>query len=94
MSFFTWIVVGLLAGALAKVIFPGPNGDSWLRTMVLGILGGLIGGFLGTRLLGTSGMTGFNVASILQATGGALVVLLGHHLLGKKKGGGGPALKR
>ena len=93
MSFFTWIFTGLLAGALAKVIFPGPNGDSWLRTMLLGIIGGLVGGFLGTRLLGSSGMTGFNIASILHATGGSLVVLIIHHLVGKKKGGGGPALK-
>lgn len=93
MGFFSWIFTGLVAGALAKLIFPGPNGDSWFRTTILGIIGGLIGGFLGERLLGSSGMTGFNFASILHATGGSLVVLVGHHILGKKKGGGDPKLK-
>lgn len=93
MGFFSWIFVGLLAGALAKLIFPGPNGNSWFRTMVLGILGGLVGGFLGEKLLGSAGMTGFDFKSILHATGGSLVVLVAHHLLGKKKDGGDKQLK-
>ncbi len=93
MGFFSWIFTGLVAGALAKLLFPGPNGDSWFRTTILGIIGGLIGGFLGERLLGSAGMTGFNFGSILHATGGSLVVLVGHHILGKKKGGGDPKLK-
>ena len=85
MGIFSWIFVGLLAGALAKLIFPGPNGRSWFRTMVLGIIGGLVGGFLGSRLLGSGGLTGFDFNSILHATGGSLVVLVAHHFLGKKK---------
>jgi uncharacterized membrane protein YeaQ/YmgE (transglycosylase-associated protein family) len=87
MTFFSWIFVGLIAGALAKLVFPGPNGNSWFRTMILGILGGLIGGYLGSALLASSGMTGFDFNSILHATGGSLVVLVAHHFLGKKKGG-------
>lgn len=88
MGFFAWIFTGLVAGALAKLIFPGPNGNSWFKTMLLGIIGGLVGGFAGERLLGSTGLTGFNFTSILHATGGSLVVLVAHHLLGKKKGGG------
>jgi len=52
MGFFAWIFTGLVAGALAKLIFPGPNGNSWLRTMVLGIIGGLLGALLVTQIDG------------------------------------------
>lgn len=74
MGFISWIILGLIAGALAKWIMPGKDGDSWLRTMVLGIVGAFVGGFVG-QFIGLSSADGINIASIFTATFGALIVL-------------------
>ncbi|MFT3875422.1 MAG: GlsB/YeaQ/YmgE family stress response membrane protein [Propioniciclava sp.] len=48
MGIFGWIVLGLLAGSIAKAILPGAQGGGWLATLVLGVVGALVGGFLGS----------------------------------------------
>jgi uncharacterized membrane protein YeaQ/YmgE (transglycosylase-associated protein family) len=48
MNIIAWIILGLLAGAIAKAIVPGYQGGNWLVTMVLGIIGAFIGGTLHT----------------------------------------------
>lgn len=76
MGILTWIVVGLIAGALAKLIMPGPDKGGWILTIVLGIVGAFVGGFVGGLLgLGGAQATGFNISTLLTATGGAIVVL-------------------
>ncbi|MBV34282.1 MAG: GlsB/YeaQ/YmgE family stress response membrane protein [Rickettsiales bacterium] len=76
MGILTWIVVGLVAGALAKLIMPGPDGGGWILTIVLGIVGAFVGGFVG-GLLGLGGeATGLNIPTLLTATGGAIIILL------------------
>jgi uncharacterized membrane protein YeaQ/YmgE (transglycosylase-associated protein family) len=52
MGFLGWIVLGLVAGALAKLIMPGDDPGGILVTMLLGIVGAVVGGFLGSRFLG------------------------------------------
>ncbi|NEQ24790.1 MAG: GlsB/YeaQ/YmgE family stress response membrane protein, partial [Microcoleus sp. SIO2G3] len=47
-----WIVLGLIAGALAKLIYPGDQGGGIIATIVLGILGALLGGWIGNNILG------------------------------------------
>lgn len=74
MGILTWIIVGLIAGALGKLISPGPDNQGWILTIVLGIVGAIVGGFISTAL-GFGGVTGFNLGSILVATGGAVLVL-------------------
>jgi len=75
MGIFAWIVLGLVAGALAKWLMPGKDGGGWIVTMVLGIVGAFVGGYLGS-LLGLGGATdGLNLGSIATATAGALLVL-------------------
>lgn len=74
MGFISWIILGLIAGALAKWIMPGNDGDSWLRTMILGIIGAFVGGFIG-QFAGFAPASGVNLPSIVTATVGALVVL-------------------
>ncbi|GAA04783.1 MULTISPECIES: GlsB/YeaQ/YmgE family stress response membrane protein [Photobacterium] len=72
MSIITWIIVGLIAGALAKWLMPGNDGGGWLATCGLGIAGSFAGGFLGSLLgIGASGFVG----TIVVATVGALVLL-------------------
>ncbi|WP_028116585.1 GlsB/YeaQ/YmgE family stress response membrane protein [Ferrimonas senticii] len=76
MGFFSWIILGLIAGALAKWLMPGKDGGGWLMTMVLGIAGAFVGGYLGTLLGLASQVDGINLPSLITATVGALVVLL------------------
>lgn len=74
MGILSWILLGLVAGALAKFIMPGKDGGGILITMVLGIVGAIVGGWLGAFFgLGTTG--GFNLGSIATATVGALLIL-------------------
>ena len=54
MGIIAWIVLGLIAGAIAKAIMPGRSGFGWLATIVLGIVGALLGGFLGSALFGVN----------------------------------------
>lgn len=74
MGFITWIVLGLLVGILAKWIMPGRDGGGFFMTALLGIVGAMVGGYVGT-LLGLGSVTGFNIPSIALATAGALIVL-------------------
>ena len=70
-----WIVVGLVAGILAKVAMPGPDPGGVILTIVVGIAGALIGGFVVENLLGGPGVTGINLTSILVATLGSIILL-------------------
>jgi uncharacterized membrane protein YeaQ/YmgE (transglycosylase-associated protein family) len=67
-----WILVGLIAGALAKWVMPGKDPGGIFVTILIGIAGGLIGGFIGSKIgLGGSG----NIVNILIATAGAILLL-------------------
>ncbi len=82
MGIISWIVFGLLAGILAKFIMPGEDGGGFIRTTLLGVVGALVGGFIGTRL-GFGDVTGFNIRSFAIAIAGALIVLWGYRKLKK-----------
>ena len=75
MGIFAWIIFGLIAGAFAKFIMPGRQGGGIILTIVLGIVGAVVGGFIGTHLLGFGDISGFDLRSIAIAVGGALLVL-------------------
>ncbi len=74
MGILSWIVLGLIAGILAKWIMPGRDGGGIIMTLILGIAGAFVGGWLGT-MLGFGSVTGFNLGSIVTAMVGALVLL-------------------
>lgn len=82
MGILTWIVVGLVAGALAKLIMPGKDPGGIIVTILLGIVGAVIGGYLGAEL-GLGSVTGFNLVSILLAIGGALLLLFLYRVIKK-----------
>lgn len=71
-----YIVIGLLGGAIAKAILPGRQGGGWLATMALGIVGALLGGFLGGLLLNVSYGNIFSIKGLIFSVVGALLVLL------------------
>jgi len=71
-----WIILGLIAGAIAKAILPGRQGGGWIVTLILGIVGALLGGFIGSAIFGV-GIDGFfDLSTWLLAIGGAIIVLL------------------
>lgn len=81
MGIFSWIVLGLLAGALAKLLMPGRDGGGWIVTILLGVAGAFVGGYLGS-LLGLGGATdGINLGSLATATAGAFVLLFVYKLI-------------
>jgi uncharacterized membrane protein YeaQ/YmgE (transglycosylase-associated protein family) len=75
MGILAWIVLGLLAGALARFILPGSDSMGWIMTILVGIVGAFIGGYVAT-LVGFGSVTGFNLTSLLTATGGAILLLV------------------
>jgi uncharacterized membrane protein YeaQ/YmgE (transglycosylase-associated protein family) len=75
MGVLSWIVLGLVAGAIAKFIMPGNDPGGILVTMLLGIVGAVVGGFVGTAL-GFGTISGFDVRSLLLAIGGTLFFLI------------------
>jgi uncharacterized membrane protein YeaQ/YmgE (transglycosylase-associated protein family) len=75
MGILAWILLGLVAGALAKFIMPGQQGGGLVLTTVLGVVGAMVGGFLGTYVLGFGDISGFDLRSIGIAVCGALLVL-------------------
>lgn len=76
MGIIGWIVLGLLAGAIAKLILPGNQGGGWLVTLILGIVGALLGGFIGSAIFGVGIEGFFDLSTWLLAIGGAILVLL------------------
>ena len=89
MGFMSWVVVGLLAGALGKWIMPGKDPGGIFVTMLIGIAGGMVGGWIGS-FIGLGGMTGFNFGSLLTATAGAVLLLFLYRKF-KQKDAGPPA---
>ena len=74
MSILAWIVLGLIAGAIAKAIMPGRDPGGFIVTALIGIVGAFIGGFIGNMITG-AGLNGFSLWSILLAIVGSLLLL-------------------
>ena len=83
MGILSWIVVGLIAGILAKWIMPGDQNAGFFVTMLLGIVGALLGGFI-MGLLGGPGINEFSLQTLLIATIGALLVLFLYGVMRKR----------
>jgi uncharacterized membrane protein YeaQ/YmgE (transglycosylase-associated protein family) len=77
----SWILFGLLAGAMAKFIMPGKDPGGCIGTVIIGILGAVIGGFVGTSVFDFGTVTGFNVRSFGIAILGAIILLTLYRLL-------------
>ncbi len=78
-----WIVLGFVAGYLAKLIMPGPDGGGFILTTILGIVGAVVGGFVGGMLFGESASinnNNFSIYSLIFAVIGAIIVLAVYRL--------------
>ena len=80
-----YIIVGLIGGAIAKAIFPGTQGGGWVATILLGIVGALLGGFLGGLLFNVSYSKIWSFEGLLFSVLGALLVLLIWGLMQKRR---------
>lgn len=76
MGIFAFLVLGLIAGAIARVVLPNRISGGWFITLTLGVVGALLGGWLGSTLLGASINEFWSLQSWALAVGGALVALL------------------
>ena len=76
MSIIGWIVLGLIAGAIAKAILPGRQGGGWLITLLLGVVGALLGGWIGSAIFNVGLENFWSLQTWLIAILGSIVVLL------------------
>lgn len=74
MGLIMFLLIGLVAGFIARALVPGPDPMGWLGTMVLGIVGSLVGGTLAALLFG--GSLEINAAGLVGSIIGAIIVLL------------------
>lgn len=86
MGIIGWIVLGLVAGAIAKLILPGKQGGGWIMTLILGVVGALLGGFIGSAIFGVGIDEFWSLSTWLLAIGGAIIVLLIWGLITKNRG--------
>lgn len=76
MGFFAFLILGLIAGAIAKAILPGEQGGGWFATLLLGVVGAMLGGMLGSFLFGAPLEEFWSLQTWALAIGGAILVLL------------------
>ena len=86
MGILSWIVLGLIAGAIARWVMPGKGPKGILVTMVIGIVGAFLGGFIGTAL-GMGSVDGFDLRSLFLSVVGAVALLLGYRALASRDTG-------
>jgi uncharacterized membrane protein YeaQ/YmgE (transglycosylase-associated protein family) len=82
MGWLTWIVIGLIAGVIAKMVMGDDLG--WIVTIILGIVGALVGGWVFSQFGGPV-VTGLNLMSIVVATVGAIIVLFAYSLITRRR---------
>lgn len=81
MSFIGFLILGLIAGAIAKLLMPGQQGGGFFLTMLLGVIGAMVGGWLGSVLFGVDLQEFWSLQTWLLAIAGSIVVLLIYGLI-------------
>jgi uncharacterized membrane protein YeaQ/YmgE (transglycosylase-associated protein family) len=88
MGILSWIIVGLIAGVLAKWIMPGKDPGGLIVTIILGIVGAIVGGFLVGLFTPGDPITGINIQTIVVATLGAILLLVVYRLITNRSAAG------
>ncbi|MER5399381.1 GlsB/YeaQ/YmgE family stress response membrane protein [Streptomyces sp. NBC_00659] len=82
MGIIAWILIGLLAGAIAKLLLPGKDPGGIIITMLIGVAGGLLGGWLGKVVFGVDSIDGFfDLSTWIAAIAGSLILLVLYRVL-------------
>lgn len=74
MGFLAFIILGLIVGAIVKAVMPGKVGGGWVTSIILGVVGAIVGGWLGTLIFNADLGSFFNIKTWLLSIGGGLVV--------------------
>ena len=91
MGFLAFLLLGLIAGAIAKAILPGRQGGGWFITLLLGVVGALLGGWLGGLLFGIDMNEFWSISTWLTAIVGSIIVLLIYGLVTRNSRSGSRA---
>jgi uncharacterized membrane protein YeaQ/YmgE (transglycosylase-associated protein family) len=87
MGIIAWIVVGLIGGMLAKLLMPGKDPGGIILTILLGIAGAVLGGFVAVALDISNGVDDFDIGSIVLSIIGSMILLLAYRLVvGDRRG--------
>jgi uncharacterized membrane protein YeaQ/YmgE (transglycosylase-associated protein family) len=81
LNIIAWIVVGLIGGFLGKALLPGKDPGGFILTILLGIAGALLGGFLSIALGLGDGVDDFDIGTIFLAIAGTIIILLGYRMV-------------
>lgn len=81
---FSWLVLGLIVGIIAKFFMPGKDPGGFFITIILGVAGAFVGGFIASRI-GFGTVSGFDLRSLLIAVGGAILLLAVYRAIKKNK---------
>ena len=84
MGIIVFLIVGLIAGFIARALVPGPDPMGWLGTMILGIVGSFVGGTLAALVFG--GTLDLSASGIIGSIIGAIIVLLMWRAMGGRRG--------
>jgi uncharacterized membrane protein YeaQ/YmgE (transglycosylase-associated protein family) len=84
MGFIAFLILGLIAGAIAKAILPGRQGGGWVITLILGVVGAFLGGWLGGMIFGSGLQEFFSIQTWLLAIVGSLIVLAIYGMVTKR----------
>ncbi|MBF4994704.1 GlsB/YeaQ/YmgE family stress response membrane protein [Arthrobacter gandavensis] len=84
MGIIAFLILGLIAGAIAKALLPGRQGGGIIITMVLGVVGALLGGFIGNAIFGIGLEEFFSIQTWLVAILGSVIVLLVYGMITKR----------
>jgi uncharacterized membrane protein YeaQ/YmgE (transglycosylase-associated protein family) len=77
LGFIWWLIIGLVAGLLARLIVPGRQPMGWVITLILGLVGSVVGGFISSLIFGYSATDpGFHTGGLIMSTIGAIIVLV------------------
>ncbi|CAH0134905.1 MULTISPECIES: GlsB/YeaQ/YmgE family stress response membrane protein [unclassified Arthrobacter] len=76
MGILAFLILGLIAGAIAKAVLPGRQGGGWVITLVVGVVGAILGGWIGSLIFGGGLADFFDLRTWLLAILGAVIVLL------------------
>ena len=88
MGFIAFLILGLIAGAIAKAILPGRQGGGWFITLILGVVGAFLGGWLGGMIFGSGLQEFFSIQTWLLAIVGSLIVLAIYGMVTKRSARG------
>lgn len=84
MNIIAWIVVGLIGGFVGKALLPGKDPSGLIITIVLGVAGALLGGFLSIALGIGNGVDDFDIGTIVLAIVGTMILLLGYRMVASR----------